>query len=71
MNCPRCGEPLADEGPNRRWLRYFECTQCWLAFEMVAEALVEHQGHPRGRSFLQHAATLQPGRTPRPTGWLR
>jgi hypothetical protein len=71
MNCPRCGEPLGQEGPNPHWLRFFECDQCWLAFEAVVEGHFEHRGHGKGRTFFRHTITLQPGRTPLPAGWMR
>jgi len=64
-NCPRCDGPLRERGPNRKWLRYFECVQCWATFELVEEAHFEHCGHSKGRRFLRHTITLQSGRTRR------
>ena len=64
MNCPRCGAPLQERAPNLQWLRWLECDECWLAYELVSEAHWEHPGHPKGRRFMRHTVTLQPGRTP-------
>jgi len=65
MNCPRCGAPLRPEGPGRRWLQYFECDECWLAFELLVERRwAACANNPRAR-FIRNIATLQPGRTPR------
>jgi ribosomal protein S27AE len=73
-DCPRCGAPLLAQGPNRQWLKFFECGQCWLAFEFVVEEHFEHSehsGHAKGRRCLRLTLTLQPGRTARPADWMR
>jgi transposase-like protein len=71
MNCPRCGAPLRPEGPNRKWLQYFECDECCLAFELVIERRwAPRADNPRAR-FIHHMATLQQGRTARQAGWMR
>jgi hypothetical protein len=70
MHCPRCEAPLLEQGPNRKWLRFFECEQCWLAFQPVAERHFEPCGHNPNAKFLRFTTTLQPGRTPRPADWM-
>jgi transposase-like protein len=69
MNCPRCGASLLEQESNGNWLIFFECKECWRAFELVVEGHFEHRGHPKGRRFLRHTTTLQPGRTPLPATW--
>jgi hypothetical protein len=65
-NCPRCGAPLREEGPSWKWLRFFECVQCFCAFELVAEKHYEPcSPQSQFTKFLRHTFTLQPGRTPR------
>jgi hypothetical protein len=63
LNCPRCGAPLYEKEPDRRWLRFFECSQCWLAFEVVVERHMAPCGNDPGRKFLRHTFTLLRGRT--------
>ena len=71
MDCPRCGTPLQERGPNRQWLQFFECGQCWLAFEVNVERHFEPCSSDPQAKFLRHIWTLQPGRTPRPAGSMR
>jgi len=71
MNCPRCGGPLRKKEPSVKWLPSFECDQCWLAFEVNVEKCSEPCDQDPLGKFFRFTQTLQPGRTPRPTGWMR
>lgn len=70
MNCPRCDAPLRECGTNRKWLWFFECAQCCLTFELVTERHRAACGHNPKAWFIRRTVTLQPGRTPRPAGWM-
>lgn len=64
-HCPRCGLPLLEKPLGRRWLRFFECSECWMTFELVTEKRFERcVPQSVGVKFLRHITTLQPGRTP-------
>jgi hypothetical protein len=63
MNCPRCGAPLCERPTGPRWLRFFECRQCCLVFEIVVERHLEPCGHNPKRKFMRHTFALQLGRT--------
>jgi hypothetical protein len=63
MLCPRCSATLRERGPNRRWMRFFECHECYLTFELVTERHREPCGHDPSARFLRHTTSLQPGRT--------
>jgi hypothetical protein len=72
--CPRCGAPLCERGPTRKWRPYLECRQCCLAFELALEQHLEPCGHNPRAKFLRHTITLQAGRTSwqaKPTKRLR
>jgi hypothetical protein len=70
MACPRCGAPRREREPDRKWLRFFECRQCWLAFEVSVERHFESCDHNPNAKFLRSTSTLEPGRTPRPADWI-
>lgn len=70
MNCPRCGAPLCERPTGPRWLRFFECRQCCLVFEIAVERHFESCGHNPKRKFMRHAFALRLGRTPNRRGWL-
>jgi hypothetical protein len=62
--CPRCSGPLREKYANRKWLRYFECGECWTTFEPVIEKRWEPCAPQSSfRKFLRHTITLQPGRS--------
>jgi len=64
MNCPRCGAPLRERGPNRKWRQFFECRECCLTFELVTECRYERCSPQSAFSkFMRHTVTLQAGRT--------
>jgi len=61
--CPRCYEPLREKGPDQKWHRFFECGQCWAAFQPVIERRFEPCGHNSRGKFMRQTVTLQLGRT--------
>jgi hypothetical protein len=64
MPCPRCDAPLREKPTGSRWLRFFECKGCCLAFEIVVERHFEPCGHNPKKKFMRHTFTLRLGRTP-------
>jgi hypothetical protein len=34
LRCPRCNAPLTEHLPDLEWKRYFECTDCYIAFHI-------------------------------------
>jgi hypothetical protein len=40
MHCPRCQALMEEHEPSPRWMRYWECTECWLAFRLERRELV-------------------------------
>lgn len=63
MHCPRCNSPLVERDRSRQWLPFFECQECFLAFEPVTERHRAPCGHNAGAWFIRTTTTLQPGRT--------
>lgn len=70
MSCSRCGDPLRERLTGPRWLRFFECKACCLAFEIVVERHFEPCGHDVKRKFMRTTFTLRLGRTPSHKGTL-
>ena len=41
MDCPRCGTLLLEFEPSPRWMRYWQCPECWVSFSMIDGVLVK------------------------------
>jgi transposase-like protein len=71
MDCPRCGAPLQEHEPTRKWQRYFKCDECWLSFELVVERRWATCATDPQARFIRNTVTLQPGRTPHASWGIR
>jgi len=40
MHCPRCDALMEWHEPDKIWMRWFECPECWLAFHLESWELV-------------------------------
>jgi hypothetical protein len=55
LKCPRCESPLTEHLPDGRWRRYFECSECWLAFSFYSGRL--QPGRDLNPQFLAKGAS--------------
>jgi protein-arginine kinase activator protein McsA len=65
LDCPRCRGTLREIDSSKKWGIFFECSECWMRFEIFLERRMERCGHDPSRKFLRRHITLQPGRSTR------
>jgi hypothetical protein len=64
VKCPRCGALTVCRWRTQRWKQYFECPECWRAYELVTERKLLPCTMNRKAKYFGTVSTLVAGRTP-------